>query len=36
VLVGFALRVSIGCRACRISVPLNGIVASARCYHCGD
>lgn len=36
VILGFALRCSVECRACRISIPLNGLVRSARCYHCGE
>jgi len=36
VLLAFALRCSVDCRACRISIPLNGFVSSARCYHCGE
>ncbi|MBI5534576.1 MAG: hypothetical protein HY898_17755 [Deltaproteobacteria bacterium] len=35
-LESFALRISVDCRACRISIPLNGIVSSATCYHCGE
>ena len=32
----FALRISIECHGCRIAIPLNGVVASALCYHCGE
>ncbi|HTR51262.1 MAG TPA: hypothetical protein VMJ10_11185 [Kofleriaceae bacterium] len=35
-LVSFALRVSMTCRACHISMPINGIASSTRCYHCGE
>jgi hypothetical protein len=36
VLESFALRLSVECRTCRISIPLNGIIPTARCYHCGE
>jgi hypothetical protein len=35
-LESFAFRLSMDCRACRISMPVNGIVESVRCYHCGE
>ncbi len=30
------MRLSIDCSACNISVPVNGVVSSVRCYHCGE
>jgi hypothetical protein len=35
-LESFTMMLSVDCRACRMSLPVNGIVASIRCYHCGD
>jgi hypothetical protein len=32
----FSLRVSVECHGCRISIPLNGVIADSRCYHCGE
>jgi Zn finger protein HypA/HybF involved in hydrogenase expression len=36
VLETFALRISVECHACRIAIPLNGVIPSALCYHCGE
>ena len=35
-LESFALRISIECHGCRIAIPLNGVVPTALCYHCGE
>jgi hypothetical protein len=32
----FLLQLSLECPACRISLPVNGIVGSVRCYHCAE
>ncbi len=35
-LVSFTFRITRECQACKISLPLNGISAELRCYHCGE
>lgn len=35
-LVSFAFRLEMHCPACRMSIPVNGIVSSIACYHCGE
>ena len=35
VLESFTVMLSLDCMSCRTSMPVNGIVPSVRCYHCG-
>jgi len=35
-LVSFTFRISMECSACKMSLPVNGVAASIRCYHCGE
>jgi hypothetical protein len=32
----FPIRLSVDCQACQTSIPVNGVVESVRCYHCGE
>ena len=35
-LVSYTIQLSITCSACKQPVPVNGLVASLPCYHCGE
>lgn len=35
-LISFTFRIARECAACRISLPINGLVEQVRCYHCGE
>jgi hypothetical protein len=36
VIVSYSIELSVDCRACNVSVPVNGVVPVVRCYHCGE